>query len=498
MRRTISRLVGLMALCGALFALTPVNAVAAPSHPYLFSVYKFTPEPNKTEHFEDPCGLAIDPNGALYVSDYYHRKVDVFSSNGAFLTQLVGFEPLGGPCGLAVAASGNLFVNAFHQGIAAYAPAAFPIASKTAYGPPTPIDPGPSTGVAVDPASGRVYVDNGTYVGVYESSGVPVEVAGQPLRIGLGSLEDGYGVVVSAFPASAGFVYVPDAADETIKVFDPATDPVNPIATISGQGTPQGEFKTLRDAAVAIDQATGHLFVAYNSQGPFYEHPKAAVAEFNSAGEYRGTVPAPMPLWFGEPSGIAIDNSAGATQGRVYVTTGNSEFETAGLGGEKLEEGAVHVFGPGVPGQRLEVTLAGVGTGAVSSQPAGIACPGACAAEYDEAAAIKLTASPAVGSAFAGWSGGGCSGTGVCVVTMNATQSVSAEFEVAPPPATADGEDGTDHPEGGASVPAGGSSSGAAPVTLQVTPDRRASQRRKARQRARRHRHHLRHSKGRR
>src|SRR5439155_1293104 len=38
------------------------------------------------------------------------------------------------------------------------------------------------------------------------------------------------------------------------------------------------------------------------------------------------------------------------------------------------------------------------------------------------------TATPASGSTFTGWSGGGCSGTGACVVTLNAATSVTPTF----------------------------------------------------------------------
>ena len=39
-----------------------------------------------------------------------------------------------------------------------------------------------------------------------------------------------------------------------------------------------------------------------------------------------------------------------------------------------------------------------------------------------------LTAAAATGSTFSGWSGEGCSGAGTCVVTMNAAQTVTANF----------------------------------------------------------------------
>jgi len=42
--------------------------------------------------------------------------------------------------------------------------------------------------------------------------------------------------------------------------------------------------------------------------------------------------------------------------------------------------------------------------------------------------AVTLTAIPDTGKTFVGWSGGGCSGTGACVVTMNADTTVTALF----------------------------------------------------------------------
>jgi hypothetical protein len=67
----------------------------------------------------------------------------------------------------------------------------------------------------------------------------------------------------------------------------------------------------------------------------------------------------------------------------------------------------------------------------VESEPAGIDCGSACKAEYNSGAEVTLIASPAPGSAFAGWSGA-CAGAGACTVTMSEARSVGAEFEVAP------------------------------------------------------------------
>jgi uncharacterized protein (DUF2141 family) len=75
----------------------------------------------------------------------------------------------------------------------------------------------------------------------------------------------------------------------------------------------------------------------------------------------------------------------------------------------------------------LTVTTAGTGSGTVTSNPAGINCPGTCSANYNSGTSVTLTSAAASGSTFAGWSGA-CSGTGSCTVTMNAAQSVTATF----------------------------------------------------------------------
>jgi hypothetical protein len=78
----------------------------------------------------------------------------------------------------------------------------------------------------------------------------------------------------------------------------------------------------------------------------------------------------------------------------------------------------------------LSVTKTGGGTGTVTSVPAGISCGGTCSASFASGTAVTLTAAPAGGSLFLGWTGGGCSGTGTCQVTLNAATTVTANFVV--------------------------------------------------------------------
>jgi len=78
----------------------------------------------------------------------------------------------------------------------------------------------------------------------------------------------------------------------------------------------------------------------------------------------------------------------------------------------------------------LTVSPAGSGSGSIAGT--GISCPGTCSASYASETLVPLIATPASGSAFSGWSGGGCTGTGPCAVTMSSDQTVTATFIAVP------------------------------------------------------------------
>ena len=100
-----------------------------------------------------------------------------------------------------------------------------------------------------------------------------------------------------------------------------------------------------------------------------------------------------------------------------------------------VEAGAV-LAGP-APGttagntRTLSATKAGKGAGTLTSSPAGISCGPTCQAGYADGTTVTLSAAAATGSEFRGWSGD-CSGTGKCVVLMNAFKRITATFAVGP------------------------------------------------------------------
>jgi hypothetical protein len=73
------------------------------------------------------------------------------------------------------------------------------------------------------------------------------------------------------------------------------------------------------------------------------------------------------------------------------------------------------------------LTVRRTGAGTVTSRPAGISCGARCSARFRPGAAVRLSARPARGWRFAGWSGA-CRGRGACVVRTTADRAVRATF----------------------------------------------------------------------
>lgn len=310
--------------CLMLLPWNSAGSARADSTDPLFVFYADAEKEGKETHsyppaaggFDGPCGLALS-GAQLYVSDHYRNAVDVFTGSRNYVTRLAPQEAFAGPCQLAVAPGGILFVNYYHQGVVRYQPSPFPVTSQTTYGSGEIVDDGNSTGVAVDPVAGRVYVNRRDYVAVYDLSGAPVlDDKGVSVKLGEHSLGDYYGLAVSNYSTSKGYVYVADASDRTIKVFDPGVDLDQPVAALDGSGTPAGAFVSLKDAAVAVDSSTGEAYVVDNLQPSGFERPEAAVYAFGRDGGYDGRFK--FNVVHGQPPGLT---AAGET---IYVTSGNT------------------------------------------------------------------------------------------------------------------------------------------------------------------------------
>ena len=125
----------------------------------------------------------------------------------------------------------------------------------------------------------------------------------------------------------------------------------------------------------------------------------------------------------GEFNGSRANVSCSTTGSKIFkITVANSANV------EATDTKTVDIT-PG-PGSTFILTIAkaGSGTGSATSTPAGINCGGSCSASYANNTSVTLSASPAAGSSFTGWSGGGCSGSGNCTILMDQDRTVTVTF----------------------------------------------------------------------
>jgi hypothetical protein len=197
---------------------------------------------------------------------------------------------------------------------------------------------------------------------------------------------------------------------------------------VSGVGTPNGTapFQPLSPTAViqspgAITQGVAHSFSAAGSAVPF---PGDSIAQYSwSWGD--GTTTA--------TSSPTVSHTYASPGAYTVTLTATDAYST--YNGGRTGHTSAPVTVTAAPIMRtLTVARAGAGTGTVTSSPAGISCGSTCSHAFANGTSVTLAAVAASGSSFAGWSGGGCSGTGACVVPLSADAIVTATFTIPPKP----------------------------------------------------------------
>ncbi len=171
--------------------------------------------------FDNPCGIAVDASGNVYVGDTYNNRVQKFSSTGEYLTkfQAIGQGGLPGltyPWGVAIDASGNVYVaDSMNFRVVKFSSSGLQQGGMgtEGYGDGQLIYP---RGIAVD-ASGNVYVcDSENHrVEKFSSTGVYQTQLGGTLGSGDGQFSTPYGVAVDG----SGNVYVLDSYNHRVQKF---------------------------------------------------------------------------------------------------------------------------------------------------------------------------------------------------------------------------------------------------------------------------------------
>jgi Divergent InlB B-repeat domain len=145
-------------------------------------------------------------------------------------------------------------------------------------------------------------------------------------------------------------------------------------------------------------------------------------------GVYTGSAVGDLTPVATSDAGAGECSEGGRSVGFTTVPGTTYHFAIDGAGGDQGHF-LLHLRAPHLLPNTLSVATSGDGGGMVRSSLAGIDCSASCSHDFEEGAAIVLTATPVPGSTFAGWSGGGCSGTAPCQLALDADTVVTATFQ---------------------------------------------------------------------
>jgi hypothetical protein len=182
--------------------------------------------------FGDPCGAATDSSGHAWVGDYGTQSVKKYSSTGSSEGSInVSAAGSGRPCHIAFDRSNGDLLSANYNG------PVYRFTATSGYTSFNQVSTGSTQALAVDATNHRVYVAQSENVRVYEPNGTLIE----EFASGLGGSYTGI-----AIDEASGDVFVSDASNSKIKRFpgvivpDVTTSEPTGLATLHGHVNPAG------------------------------------------------------------------------------------------------------------------------------------------------------------------------------------------------------------------------------------------------------------------
>ena len=173
-------------------------------------------------------GVAVDSTGKLYVADSENDVIDEFSTSGAYVGQIASPEILN-PGTIAVDSSGDVYVTNFTQSVVKLEPG----------GGSSVVDANKALAVAVDPATGNVFVSEN----YYPAPGLIAEYDSAGTRLGAFGGEQVSSVVLGlAVRGATGEVYASDNNDHdhVVDVFGPGIVIPDVVSEAASGVTPHG------------------------------------------------------------------------------------------------------------------------------------------------------------------------------------------------------------------------------------------------------------------
>ena len=284
-------------------------------------------------YLSNPCGIAADASGNVYVVDSGNSRVQVFDSSGSFIS---AWDPRQGyffsvPYGIAVSPVGHVYVTD-ESGVMAFTPDG------------TPLDWWPIgrfSGFSNTPIHWGIGVGTGAvFIADFQNSLIRrLDSAGQ-----LEGTWGQYGGAAGDFVYPAGLavapdasVYVADAGNHRVQRF---TSSGSLLATFGVSGSAPGEFNT--PEGVTVDWL-GRVYVVEsgNARVQVFTSDGLYLSQFGSAGTGPGQFAYPEAVAVGSNGEVYVADSSNArVQKFVYagtqsvpstpVVTDNGAFATSG------------------------------------------------------------------------------------------------------------------------------------------------------------------------